>query len=330
MAIKPVKNGWLVDIQPEGRIGKRVRKTLKTQAEARRFEAFVRSKASTDEPYNPQKKDSRLLLDLVELWHDHHGHTLKSSQDRLRSLRNIAKALGNPVAYKFTAHHWTKYRAKRLEHVKPVTVNHEQAYLKAMFSELGRLELWPHGNPLARVRKLRVDETEMAFLTEIQVRQLLSYFKRLSNRDCYFISLLCLSTGARWGEAESLRIENLRRDRVTYVGTKSSKNRTIPIDPRLAGQLMQRRRVGRLFGNAYQMFQDHIEATGISLPPGQLTHVLRHTFASHFMMNGGNILVLQRVLGHQSITMTMRYAHFAPDHLEQAATLNPVARLTLG
>ncbi|WP_228261177.1 tyrosine-type recombinase/integrase, partial [Klebsiella pneumoniae] len=54
-------------------------------------------------------------------------------------------------------------------------------------------------------------------------------------------------------------------------------------------------------------------------------HVLRHTFASHFMMNGGNILVLQRVLGHTDIKMTMRYAHFAPDHLEDAVKLNPLA-----
>lgn len=30
------------------------------------------------------------------------------------------------------------------------------------------------------------------------------------------------------------------------------------------------------------------------------------------MMNGGNILVLQRILGHTDIKMTMRYAHFAP------------------
>ena len=41
-----------------------------------------------------------------------------------------------------------------------------------------------------------------------------------------------------------------------------------------------------------------VEKSGLKLPRGQLTHVLRHTFASHFMMNGGNILVLQKILGH--------------------------------
>jgi integrase len=42
-------------------------------------------------------------------------------------------------------------------------------------------------------------------------------------------------------------------------------------------------------------------------------HGLRHTFASHWVMGGGDIFKLQRILGHQSVTMTQRYAHLAPD-----------------
>lgn len=60
-------------------------------------------------------------------------------------------------------------------------------------------------------------------------------------------------------------------------------------------------------------------------PKGQMTHVLRHTFAAHFMMNDGNILVLPKILGHHDISMTMRYAHFAPEHSETAVKLNPLA-----
>jgi len=70
-------------------------------------------------------------------------------------------------------------------------------------------------------------------------------------------------------------------------------------------------------------FQKCAKHAGIDLPKGQRTHVLRHTFASHFMMGGGNILVLQQILGHRTIVMTMRYSHFAPDHLDAALTLNP-------
>jgi integrase len=42
-------------------------------------------------------------------------------------------------------------------------------------------------------------------------------------------------------------------------------------------------------------------------------HDLRHTFASHWVMAGGDIFRLQKILGHKSVAMTMRYAHLAPD-----------------
>jgi integrase len=47
-------------------------------------------------------------------------------------------------------------------------------------------------------------------------------------------------------------------------------------------------------------------------------HDLRHTFASQFMMNNGNVFDLQKILGHTDIKMTMRYAHYSPEHLQKA------------
>lgn len=41
-------------------------------------------------------------------------------------------------------------------------------------------------------------------------------------------------------------------------------------------------------------------------------HGLRHTFASHWMMRGGDLFKLQKILGHKSVQMTQRYAHLAP------------------
>lgn len=82
----------------------------------------------------------------------------------------------------------------------------------------------------------------------------------------------------------------------------------------------------RIFESAYAAFRSATERACLDLPEGQLDHVLRHTFASHFMINGGNIFVLQRVLGHASLTMTMRYAHLAPDHLQEVRILNPLAK----
>ncbi|EKO3367935.1 hypothetical protein QMT37_000383 [Vibrio fluvialis] len=45
------------------------------------------------------------------------------------------------------------------------------------------------------------------------------------------------------------------------------------------------------------------------------------------MMNGGNIRILRDILGHADISMAMRYAHFAPDHLSEAITKKPLASL---
>jgi len=42
-------------------------------------------------------------------------------------------------------------------------------------------------------------------------------------------------------------------------------------------------------------------------------------------MNGGNIVALQKILGHSSLNITMRYSHLSPDYLIQAIQLNPLS-----
>jgi len=127
------------------------------------------------------------------------------------------------------------------------------------------------------------------------------------------------------GEAANLRSEHVVKNIVTFVSTKGNKPRSVPISPELSTLIPKR--TGKLFPKSCNdsTFRTAIKNAKIKLPRGQMTHVLRHTFASHFMMNGGNILVLQRILGHASIVDTMKYSHFAPDYLEDAVRLNPIA-----
>ena len=56
-------------------------------------------------------------------------------------------------------------------------------------------------------------------------------------------------------------------------------------------------------------------------------HDLRHTFASHFILCGGDLLTLKEILGHSSMRMVERYADLASAHKrKQVNNLNVVFR----
>ncbi len=62
-------------------------------------------------------------------------------------------------------------------------------------------------------------------------------------------------------------------------------------------------------------------------------HDLRHTFASHLVMNGVDLVTVQQLMGHGSINMTMRYSHLAPEHrpkavkvLDSALSVSPTGK----
>ncbi len=75
--------------------------------------------------------------------------------------------------------------------------------------------------------------------------------------------------------------------------------------PKFYDALQNRQSLGDSSNLVIQHFVKAVERADLNLPDGQLSHVLRHTFASHFMMNGGNILVLKSILEHtKDIKMT--------------------------
>ncbi|WP_052701831.1 tyrosine-type recombinase/integrase [Marinomonas sp. S3726] len=126
-----------------------------------------------------------------------------------------------------------------------------------------------------------------------------------------------------------LKPQHIRNGQVDFTDTKSGKNRSIPISQDLFLKLEEHMKQHGRFFDCIKSFRKYLKSTSINLPRGQSSHVLRHSFASHFIMNGGNILTLQKILGHSSITMTMRYAHLAPEHLQAAAALNPLCKKIL-
>ncbi|BBL72801.1 phage integrase [Methylogaea oryzae] len=330
MAIKKTGGGWQVDIQPAGRGGKRFRKTVTTRRDAQQWETWVKAQVQQAADWQPDKKDARRLRELIDLWYRYHGINLKSHKDTYSRLCAMAEAMGNPLASTFGSQRFAEYRERRLSGgVSANTLNREHSYLKAVFGELKRLGYWKSDNPLTSIRRYRIQEKELSYLTTPQIEHLFEELQKSKNADVLLATKIALATGARWSEAQFLRREQLQGEAVTFTNTKAGKNRTVPIASRLAEELRAHKESGRLFGPCYGAFREAMQRTKIELPEGQMAHVLRHTFASHFIMNGGNILTLQRILGHYSITVTMRYAHLAPDHLEEAKKMNPLAVLTL-
>ena len=335
MSVRQLKNGkWLVDLRPESSpVKKRIRKTVNTKTDAKQIERKILQSAEIGETIS-FKKDNRTLKDLVTLWYELHGHSLKDGERRKKNLMYCCDLMGNPLARNFTEETWVLYRKNRLENgISKNTMNHHRDYFSGVFTECIRFKKWTGENPLKNIKPLVLEEKELSYLTLDQIKELLISLKQEKNAYVDIIARICLSTGSRWGEALGLTPEQISNDRITFVKTKNSKKRTVPITKSLFYELVQhtkgRSRSEKLFNNTYtfRSFASCLERCNIKLPKGQNTHVLRHTFASHFIMNGGNILTLNKILGHRTLEMTLKYSHLAPSHLSDAIEKGPLSNI---
>lgn len=195
-----------------------------------------------------------------------------------------------------------------------------------------------------KVRKVKGTRHEYAYLrTSGEIRR----FLRASLEEGIQVHALyatAVYTGMRAGELAGLRWADIDLDRRlitvqrSYNGpTKSGKTRYVPIFNALLPVLREWRlrcpndlvfpnRRGKVHGESAKIFQETLQRV---LERGMFPkrkrrgrarhyivfHDLRHTFASHYMMNGGDVFRLQKILGHSSISITMRYTHLAPDEI---------------
>ncbi len=335
---KQLDGKWLLDFYPEGKPkgkpSKRIRKTFTTKGEAQAYENHIMENIHV-KPWLDGKEDPRKLRELVQQWYNEHGVTLDDGEKRKSAMEFACESMGDPLAHEFDATMFSLYRKKRLSgeisrtsRVKQVshrTMNLELAYFRAVFNELKRLGHWKLDNPLTNIRPFKSEEAELAYLEDEEIARLLEECMKSRNESTYWVACLCLATGARWDEAESVTTKQIKNLKVSFFKTKGNRNRTVPISQEFYDALPKPAKLGRFFKSCYSAFRKAVERADLNLPDGQLSHVLRHTFASHFMMNGGNILVLKSILGHTDIKMTMRYSHFSPVHLDEALRFNPLS-----
>lgn len=311
---------YLVDVRPQGRNGKRIRKRFGTKGEAQQYERWVIA-TQNNKDWLDKPTDRRTLVEFIELWWKYKGQSLKSGAQAKLHLLNIAQAVGNPQASKMTKAMFSDYRAEQLKRgLKPGTVNKYQKLLSGVFTTLIKAGQYKDVNPMKGIDLLSKNQSEMTFLAQDQIH---TFLNALTGDDLK-AARLCLATGARWNEAATLARSAVIKHKVTFFNTKNGQNRTVPISQSLYEEIMADDGK-RLFPSVnYLNVRRVLKSVIPDLPDGQATHVMRHTFASHFMMNGGNILTLQKILGHSSIVQTMTYAHFAPDYLNDAVRLNPL------
>lgn len=315
---------WRLDVRPNGVNGRRIVKKFDTKVEAQAYYhqlVTLRLENQGEQPFI----DNRTLTNLIDDWVNLHGQSLKSFSDTANRLRKIAKIFNDPVAKDFNSAHFAQYRSKRLtESIKPATLNRELITLKAMFRELKRMGVIDYESSVLHLRKLPEKQVELSFLDKNQIDCLLKFVSKSKNDSLVYVVKLCLLTGARWSEAEGVKFSNFSETGVTFHATKNGKSRFVSLSKYWLDYFALYLEY-RDFIPCYSAFRTAFKKSGLIVPDGQLSHILRHTFASHFIMNGGNIVALQKLLGHSNLNITMRYAHLAPSYMDDVINQNPLS-----
>jgi integrase len=189
---------------------------------------------------------------------------------------------------------------------------------------------------LPKIKKPRPVVTQFAHLkTENEVRAFLSAAKEEGPLvfACYATAI---ASGLRAGELFGLRWSDIDFDKrlITVARsydkpTKTGKIRYVPIFDLLLPILREWRlqnpselvfctSIGTMYTPTARIQSQTLKGVlkRAELPRLRF-HDLRHSFASQWVLHGGDIFKLQRILGHSSMAMTQRYAHLAPDAFTQ-------------
>lgn len=227
-----------------------------------------------------------------------------------------------------------QYVAKRLEGVRPATVNRWLQTIKSMFSRAIEWGMFHGANPAAGIKNVPQNNSRCRWLTEAEQDRLLACCTEKLTR---VVVLVALKTGMRWGEIISLKWKQTPYS--NYVDfeknvivihesmTKTQRSRHIPLISVVRWTLEAMERVpgndniflnpktAKPFGSFKRSFHASLKRAGIV---DFRFHDLRHTFASQLVRNGVDLYTVQRILGHTTPQMTQRYAHLGEDQMRAA------------
>ena len=220
------------------------------------------------------------------------------------------------------------YPDRRRDYRNPVsvtTINNYIRNIRVFFNWLER-EYIIRKNPMKRIRQLKYNRQAKVFLSDEDLKKLLSKFDKsyfTEHRD-YVMIMLMLDSGMRLGECSTLLVTDLelarKRINLRAEETKGRKDRTVYFSPKTESVLRRwlqfkdryvesdylfpvKEHGGAIsVGNFETNFKRYINRAG--LDEDYCPHCLRNNFAKRCLMNGMDIFTLSKILGHSSVEVT--------------------------
>lgn len=215
------------------------------------------------------------------------------------------------------------------------TINHELTNLSHIFRMAVK---WGYvdTNVVRNVERFKLTRTTPRYLSQREVESLLN---AASGTYIYPILVTALHTGMRKSELFNLQWNdiNFTEGTITIQGkadwhTKNYRARTMQMTPVLESALLELwrcRRCDYVFHNNGRR-RAYIDGTlrtvcRMAGLDGVTLHTLRHTFASHLVLNDVTLREVQELMGHASYETTLRYAHLSPEHVKKQVMRLPFA-----
>jgi integrase len=262
----------------------------------------------------------------------------KTLDEDKRQLGHLTAAFGaeTPLA-EITAAAISAYRDGRLGKVSESTgrplgaasINRPLQLLRHLL-RLARYE-WEALTVVPVIKLKREPQGRIRWLEPHEEARLLDACRRSLNPELAAIVIVAMETGLRQGELLGLTWERLDMTRgvIRLEITKSGKRREVKMRQVVYNTLaaLPGTHEGHVWrqGSIRKAFINAVQKAGLD---DFHFHDLRHHFASWYMMRGGTLLALSKILGHATVKMTERYAHLSSEHLhdEMDRTASPMAQ----
>jgi site-specific recombinase XerD len=238
---------------------------------------------------------------------------------------------------------------QKAEKLSPNTIRGYVQSIKSLFSWLEE-EGYISDNPLRKLGSPALPKKYVKILTDEEIRRLFSYLdlnQPVSARNGAILIVL-LDTGLRLAEIAGLRMEDTQIEQgYLKVLGKGVRERMVPLGAlaqRLLLRYLHRFRPETALPEETNFF---LAADGKPVTPNSIrlmlkrlgkmagvprlhAHLCRHTFATNYLVNGGNLFTLQQILGHSSLEMVRRYVNLASAHVVvQHRQFSPIDHMNL-